>query len=156
MGEEKRAGVRPVGWAAFLFIPPASQSFTASSRLSDSQRRCKLTPSHLPVSVRCSVIEEANWLTLAEDVQKPGQGFDAVICLGNSFAHLPDFKGTSEGEMRLFGNRFLLLDLSQCSDNFGSILENKHSQTRCSCEIDLRRHPLWLLHQGALTTSSKT
>ncbi|XP_071378529.1 glycine N-methyltransferase isoform X2 [Centroberyx affinis] len=39
------------------------------------------------------VIEEANWLTLAEDVQKPGDGFDAVICLGNSFAHLPDFKG---------------------------------------------------------------
>ncbi|KAG9268874.1 glycine N-methyltransferase [Astyanax mexicanus] len=39
------------------------------------------------------VIEEANWLTLSEDVQKPGDGFDAVICLGNSFAHLPDFKG---------------------------------------------------------------
>uniref|UniRef100_A0A8C1UPC5 Glycine N-methyltransferase n=1 Tax=Cyprinus carpio TaxID=7962 RepID=A0A8C1UPC5_CYPCA len=39
------------------------------------------------------VIEEANWLTLSEDVKKPGDGFDAVICLGNSFAHLPDFKG---------------------------------------------------------------
>lgn len=39
------------------------------------------------------VIDEANWLTLREDVQKPGDGFDAVICLGNSFAHLPDFKG---------------------------------------------------------------
>uniref|UniRef100_A0A3Q1GFL9 Glycine N-methyltransferase n=1 Tax=Acanthochromis polyacanthus TaxID=80966 RepID=A0A3Q1GFL9_9TELE len=39
------------------------------------------------------VIEEANWLTLADDIQKPGNGFDAVICLGNSFAHLPDFKG---------------------------------------------------------------
>ncbi|CAI5695357.1 unnamed protein product [Oreochromis niloticus] len=39
------------------------------------------------------VIEEANWLTLSEDIQKPGDGFDAVICLGNSFAHLPDFKG---------------------------------------------------------------
>ncbi|XP_048830930.1 glycine N-methyltransferase [Brienomyrus brachyistius] len=39
------------------------------------------------------VIEEANWLTLPQDVQKPDSGFDAVICLGNSFAHLPDFKG---------------------------------------------------------------
>ncbi|XP_076834158.1 glycine N-methyltransferase [Brachyhypopomus gauderio] len=39
------------------------------------------------------VIEEANWLSLADDIQKPGDGFDAVICLGNSFAHLPDFKG---------------------------------------------------------------
>ncbi|XP_044285652.1 glycine N-methyltransferase [Varanus komodoensis] len=39
------------------------------------------------------VIEEANWLTLPQDLKKPGEGFDAVICLGNSFAHLPDFKG---------------------------------------------------------------
>lgn len=39
------------------------------------------------------VIEEANWLTLEQDLEKPGDGFDAVICLGNSFAHLPDFKG---------------------------------------------------------------
>uniref|UniRef100_UPI00358F977E glycine N-methyltransferase n=1 Tax=Myxine glutinosa TaxID=7769 RepID=UPI00358F977E len=39
------------------------------------------------------VIEEANWLTLQHDIEKFGDGFDAVICLGNSFAHLPDFKG---------------------------------------------------------------
>nr|XP_033794753.1 glycine N-methyltransferase isoform X2 [Geotrypetes seraphini] len=39
------------------------------------------------------VIEEANWLTLKEDISKLGHKFDAVICLGNSFAHLPDFKG---------------------------------------------------------------
>uniref|UniRef100_A0A8C7AXM4 Glycine N-methyltransferase n=1 Tax=Neovison vison TaxID=452646 RepID=A0A8C7AXM4_NEOVI len=40
------------------------------------------------------VIEEANWMTLDKDVpQPPGGGFDAVICLGNSFAHLPDCKG---------------------------------------------------------------
>nr|XP_042122519.1 glycine N-methyltransferase isoform X2 [Peromyscus maniculatus bairdii] len=38
------------------------------------------------------VIEEANWLTLDQDVPA-GDGFDAVICLGNSFAHLPDSKG---------------------------------------------------------------
>nr|XP_020479128.1 glycine N-methyltransferase isoform X3 [Monopterus albus] len=39
------------------------------------------------------VIEEATWQTLPNDIQKPGDGFDAAICLGNSFAHLPDFKG---------------------------------------------------------------
>uniref|UniRef100_A0A2L2Y3T6 Glycine N-methyltransferase n=2 Tax=Parasteatoda tepidariorum TaxID=114398 RepID=A0A2L2Y3T6_PARTP len=39
------------------------------------------------------VIEEANWLTLPEDIHKPNGGFDAVICLGNSFAHLFDLKG---------------------------------------------------------------
>ncbi|GIY82891.1 glycine N-methyltransferase [Caerostris darwini] len=39
------------------------------------------------------VIEEANWLTLPDDIHKPKEGFDAVICLGNSFAHLFDLKG---------------------------------------------------------------
>ncbi|KAL2791843.1 glycine N-methyltransferase isoform 2 [Daubentonia madagascariensis] len=40
------------------------------------------------------VIEEANWMTLNKDVPQPAEGgFDAVICLGNSFAHLPDCKG---------------------------------------------------------------
>ncbi len=43
------------------------------------------------------MIEEANWLNLDEDLEemtgKPEGGFDAVICLGNSFAHLPDFEG---------------------------------------------------------------
>ncbi|GAB6021765.1 hypothetical protein CHUAL_004343 [Chamberlinius hualienensis] len=39
------------------------------------------------------VIEEANWLCLPDDIHKPGAGYDAVICLGNSFAHLPDFNG---------------------------------------------------------------
>lgn len=43
-------------------------------------------------SPRPPVIEEANWLTLDQDVPA-GDGFDAVICLGNSFAHLPDSKG---------------------------------------------------------------
>ena len=47
-----------------------------------------------------SVIEEANWLTLKEDLNDldidTGSGFDAVICLGNSFAHLPDFNNDSK------------------------------------------------------------
>lgn len=41
-----------------------------------------------------TVIEEANWLTLTEDIKNLlGGGFDAVICLGNSFAHLLDTYG---------------------------------------------------------------
>ncbi|XP_053456993.1 glycine N-methyltransferase isoform X1 [Nycticebus coucang] len=49
------------------------------------------------------VIEEANWMTLNKDVPLPaGGGFDAVICLGNSFAHLPDCKGDqSEHQLAL-------------------------------------------------------
>ena len=40
-----------------------------------------------------SEIEVANWLTLPEDIEKPGEGYDCIICIGNSFAHLPDFEG---------------------------------------------------------------
>ncbi|XP_024413472.2 glycine N-methyltransferase [Desmodus rotundus] len=49
------------------------------------------------------VIEEANWMTLDKDVPQPPEGgFDAVICLGNSFAHLPDCKGDqSEHQLAL-------------------------------------------------------
>lgn len=39
------------------------------------------------------VVEEANWLTLNPELDFLKEGFDAVICLGNSFAHLPDFEG---------------------------------------------------------------
>ncbi|XP_005996721.1 glycine N-methyltransferase [Latimeria chalumnae] len=50
------------------------------------------------------VIEEANWLTLMRDVPKPKDGFDAVICLGNSFAHLPDFKGDQSDQKLALAN----------------------------------------------------
>ena len=37
---------------------------------------------------------QANWLTLEEDIDSKGlippEGFDAVICMGSSFPHLPD------------------------------------------------------------------
>lgn len=40
------------------------------------------------------VIEEANWLSLYDDIEQlVGDGFDAVLCLGNSFAHLMDTYG---------------------------------------------------------------
>lgn len=41
-----------------------------------------------------AVIEEANWLTIYDDINHLiGDGFDAVICLGNSFAHMLDSCG---------------------------------------------------------------
>ena len=46
------------------------------------------------------VIEEANWLSLPEDIEDlVGDGFDALICMGNSFAHLPDFGGEQKVSM---------------------------------------------------------
>lgn len=57
------------------------------------------------------IIEEGNWLTLVDDVRRfcggGGGGdsrFDAVICLGNSFAHLPDFEGGQADQRRALGN----------------------------------------------------
>jgi len=38
------------------------------------------------------VIEEANWLSIPDDIEGSGT-FDSVVCLGNSFAHLPDISG---------------------------------------------------------------
>ena len=50
------------------------------------------------------VIEEANWLTLQDDIVSPPGGFDAVICMGNSFAHLPDFHGDQRDHKKCFEN----------------------------------------------------
>jgi len=59
------------------------------------------------------IIEEGNWLTLVDDIAQigdrqslglPDAQFDAVICLGNSFAHLPDFDGNLANQRRAIGN----------------------------------------------------
>ena len=41
-------------------------------------------------------IEEGNWMTLNKDVKTPGAGYDAIICMGNSFPNLMD----EHGDMR--------------------------------------------------------
>jgi len=46
-----------------------------------------------------TVIEEANWMTLLDDIADiSGDGFDAVICLGNSFSHMPDASGERQNQ----------------------------------------------------------
>jgi hypothetical protein len=46
-----------------------------------------------------AVIDEANWLTLPNDIAEIlGDGFDAVICLGNSFSHMPDTTGDRQNQ----------------------------------------------------------
>jgi glycine N-methyltransferase len=51
------------------------------------------------------VIEEANWLTLFNDIEHlVGNGFDAVICLGNSFAHLLDSFGDQREQKQAIEN----------------------------------------------------
>ena len=50
------------------------------------------------------VIEEANWLTLEDDMDDriPDEGYDAIICMGNSFAHLPDYHGDNRDHIQAF------------------------------------------------------
>ncbi|XP_013401873.1 glycine N-methyltransferase isoform X2 [Lingula anatina] len=58
------------------------------------------------------VVEEANWLTLAEDFEEiphPEGGFDTVICLGNSFAHLPDFSEEQREHRIAFSNFYRMV-----------------------------------------------
>merc|ERR1711962_569169 len=50
------------------------------------------------------VIEEANWLSLLDDVEMPPGGFDALVCMGNSFAHLPDFHGDQRDQIKCIEN----------------------------------------------------
>ncbi|GBP03225.1 Glycine N-methyltransferase [Eumeta japonica] len=57
------------------------------------------------------IIEEANWETLYDDVQhfQPGAQFDAVLCLGNSFAHLLDEFGDQREQLEALRNFALCL-----------------------------------------------
>ncbi|XP_049865389.1 glycine N-methyltransferase [Pectinophora gossypiella] len=64
------------------------------------------------------VIEEANWETLPRDIENlmPGTQFDAVICLGNSFAHLLD----EFGDQRM--QRMCLQNFAKCLKPGGLLL----------------------------------
>lgn len=55
-------------------------------------------------------IEEANWLTMPEEINTPPGGFDALLCMGNSFPHLLD----DHGDMR---------DHKTCFKNFEAMLK---------------------------------
>ncbi|XP_057328151.1 glycine N-methyltransferase-like [Microplitis mediator] len=76
------------------------------------------------------VIEEANWLTLIKDIgHLIDGGFDAVICLGNSFAHIHDTYGDQREQKQILKNfemcltpgGFLLID----HRNYDHLLVNR-------------------------------
>jgi len=54
-------------------------------------------------------IEEANWMTLTKDVKTPGAGYDAIICMGNSFPHLIDDYGDLRDQKRCIQNFYDML-----------------------------------------------
>merc|ERR1712226_1174903 len=51
-------------------------------------------------------IEEGNWMTLNKDVKTPGAGYDAIICMGNSFPHLIDDHGDFRDHKRCIQNMY--------------------------------------------------
>merc|ERR1719266_3160114 len=51
-------------------------------------------------------IEEGNWMTLNKDVKTPGAGYDAIICMGNSFPHLIDDHGDLRDHKRCIQNMY--------------------------------------------------
>ncbi|XP_008557367.1 glycine N-methyltransferase-like [Microplitis demolitor] len=82
------------------------------------------------------VIEEANWLTLTKDIgHLIGNGFDAVICLGNSFSHILDTYGDQREQKQVLKNfkmcikpgGFLLID----HRNYDAILDGGIAPTKC-------------------------
>jgi len=82
------------------------------------------------------IIEEGNWLTLHENMKeyKGGEGFDAIICMGNSFAHLPDFSGDQQEQRRAIANFHSLLKpggiLVIDHRNYDYILEHGNAPTK--------------------------
>merc|ERR1712038_1765089 len=54
-------------------------------------------------------IEEGNWMTLPKDVKTPGAGYDAIICMGNSFPHLIDDHGDFRDHKTCIQNMYDML-----------------------------------------------
>lgn len=83
-----------------------------------------------------TVIEEANWLTVYDNI-KPhiGGGFDAVICLGNSFAHMHDNFGDQREQKQAIKNfemcvkpgGLLLID----HRNYDNIMDTGATPSKC-------------------------
>lgn len=82
-----------------------------------------------------SVIEEANWLTLEDDVRRmedvqAGALFDAVLCLGNSLSALPDFEGGLSKQRRAVRNLWSLV-------RPGGLLVIDHRNYNCILETGI-------------------
>lgn len=108
------------------------------------------------------IIEEANWLTLYDDIQHIiGDGFDAVMCLGNSFAHLLDNYGDQREQIQAIKNfercvkpgGLLLID----HRNYDNIMNTGATPAKCiyynsSHTADIKTSVLYVAGKPALVT----
>jgi SAM-dependent methyltransferase len=92
--------------------------------------------SYLTDFLKLLVIQEANWLTLYDDIKDLVRGgFDAVICLGNSFAHMTDSYGDQREQKQAIRNfekcvkpgGLLLID----HRNYDNIMETGSTPSKC-------------------------
>ncbi|KAK0163490.1 hypothetical protein PV327_007165 [Microctonus hyperodae] len=82
------------------------------------------------------IIEEANWITLPQDIPHLiGGGFDAVICLGNSFAHIPDNYGDKREQKEILKNFEQCIKPGGCllidHRNYDYILQHGNAPVQC-------------------------
>jgi len=79
-------------------------------------------------------IEEGNWMTLNKDIQTPGPGFDAIICMGNSFPNLMDDDGDFRNQKIAIKNFYDLLKpggvLIIDHRNYDYILKHGHAPNK--------------------------
>ena len=97
------------------------------------------------------MIEEGNWLCLNEQMSEHrGSGFDAIICMGNSFAHLPDFSGDQHDQRTAITNFYELLKpggiLVIDHRNYDYILEHGAAPTKnIYYSVNIFRTPIFNL-----------
>lgn len=108
------------------------------------------------------IIEEANWLTLYDDIEDiVGNGFDAVICLGNSFAHMLDNFGDQREQKQALRNfekcvkpgGVLLID----HRNYDNIIDSGSTASKCiyynsKHTTDIKTSVLFISGQPTLVT----
>lgn len=108
------------------------------------------------------IIEEANWLTLQSDVNHVlKDGFDAVICLGNSFAHMMDSFGDQREQKTALKNfercvkpgGLLLID----HRNYDYIVSTGQTPAKCiyynsNHTTDIKTSVLFVAGQPAMVT----
>ncbi|XP_070578909.1 glycine N-methyltransferase-like [Ptychodera flava] len=101
------------------------------------------------------VIEEANWLTLVDDLDFiDHRGFDAVLCLGNSFPHLPDFEGNQMNQRIALKNfeqmvkpgGIMLIDHRNYDSilDKGNVPQGKNIYYKGSCTKDIKTSVLYV------------
>ncbi|ERL91919.1 hypothetical protein D910_09242 [Dendroctonus ponderosae] len=109
-----------------------------------------------------AAIEEANWVTLYDDIEDlVGDGFDAVICLGNSFAHLLDNFGDQREQKLALRNfekcvkpgGFLLID----HRNYDNIIDSGETAAKSiyynpTHTTDIKTSVLYVSGKPALVT----